>query len=67
MWGFVGEVWTCRRVAEVIRRTFGVNYHRAHVYKLLLRFEQRCSAPLSSCRGPRPQNASTQKCARCRW
>lgn len=23
-YGFRGQVWTCRRVAEVIRRTFGV-------------------------------------------
>src|SRR5216683_2270057 len=34
-WGFVGEVWTCKRVAEVIRRTFGVSYHPAHVSRLL--------------------------------
>src|SRR5215204_199554 len=29
--GFRGEVWTCERVAEVIRREFGVSYHPAHV------------------------------------
>ena len=33
--GFRGEVWTARRVAEVIRRTFGVRYHRDHVSRLL--------------------------------
>src|SRR5262250_291035 len=34
-WGVVGEVWTCKRVAEVIRRTFGVMYHPAHVNRVL--------------------------------
>jgi transposase len=28
-------VWTCKRVAEAIRRTFGVVYHPAHVNRLL--------------------------------
>src|SRR5690242_16702877 len=27
--GFAGDVWTTARVAEVIRREFGVSYHRA--------------------------------------
>ena len=26
-YGFRGDVWTCERVAEVIRREFGVSYH----------------------------------------
>ena len=34
-YGFRGEVWTARRVAEVILRTFGVRYHRDHVGRLL--------------------------------
>ena len=33
--GFRGEVWTCERVAIVIRREFGVSYHPAHVSRLL--------------------------------
>ncbi len=33
--GFRGEVWTCERVAQVIRREFGVSYHPAHVSRLL--------------------------------
>jgi transposase len=33
--GFRGDVWTASRVAEVIRRTFGVRYHRDHVGKLM--------------------------------
>jgi transposase len=34
-YGFRGDVWTAKRVAEVIWRTFGVRYHRDHVSRLL--------------------------------
>ena len=34
-YGFRGDVWTASRVSEVIRRTFGVRYHRDHVGKLI--------------------------------
>ena len=34
-YGFIGELWTTRRVAAVIQRTFGVSYHPAHVSRLL--------------------------------
>ncbi len=33
--GFVGAVWTTRRVAAVIQRQVGVRYHPDHVRKLL--------------------------------
>ena len=33
--GYRGDVWTTKRVAEVIWRTFGVSYHPAHVSRLL--------------------------------
>src|SRR5260370_868553 len=59
-YGFRGQVWTCKRVAEVIRRTFGVRYHPAHVSRLLhavrhsvqrpvARAAQRNEAPLQPC------------------
>lgn len=34
-YGFIGSVWTTPRVATVIKRTFGVGYHPAHVSRLL--------------------------------
>lgn len=34
-YGFRGDVWTCARVAAVLREEFGVSYHKAHVSKLL--------------------------------
>lgn len=33
--GFRGDVWTTARIAELIRREFGVQYHRDHVGRLL--------------------------------
>ncbi len=32
---FIGEVWTTKRVAAVIKQEFGVHYHPAHVSRLL--------------------------------
>ena len=43
--GFRGEVWTCERVAIVIRREFGVSYHPAHVSRLLKALRQRLQKP----------------------
>lgn len=34
-YGFRGELWTCARVAAVIKAEFGVEYHKAHVSRLL--------------------------------
>ena len=33
--GFRGAVWSCGRVAHLIREQFGVRYHPAHVSRLL--------------------------------
>ncbi len=43
--GFRGEAWTCERVAIVIRREFGVNYHPAHVSRLLKALRQSLQKP----------------------
>jgi transposase len=34
-YGFRGEVWTCGRIAAVIRLEFGISYHPVHVGRLL--------------------------------
>ena len=34
-YGFISEVWTTARVAEVIRREFGVRHHPARVSRIL--------------------------------
>lgn len=44
-YGFRGQVWTCKRIAEVIRHTFGVTYHPAHVSRLLHTLRQSVQRP----------------------
>jgi transposase len=43
--GFRGDVWTCGRVSEMIRREFGVGYHPAHVSRLLKALSQSLQKP----------------------
>lgn len=33
--GFANDLWTCARIAEIIKREFGVKYHFNHVGKIL--------------------------------
>jgi transposase len=33
--GFKTDLWTCERVAEVVRQTFGVSYHPDHLGRIL--------------------------------
>ncbi len=44
-YGFRGHVWTCERVATVIRKEFGVSYHPAHVSRLLKALRQSLQKP----------------------
>jgi transposase len=44
--GFRGDVWTARRVTELIRRRFGVQYHFNHVGNLLRQAGWRPQKPL---------------------
>jgi transposase len=34
-YGFRGRVWTCARIASVLKEEFGVSYHKAHVSRVL--------------------------------
>lgn len=58
--GFLGEVWTCARVAEVIWQEFGVRYHPAHVSRLLKKLR------LSSQKPRRRANQQDEEAIR-RW
>jgi transposase len=44
--GFRGAVWTCRRVAHLIRAQFGVSYHPAHVSRRLKHLEWTPQRPI---------------------
>jgi transposase len=46
-YGFLGDVWTTARVAQVIRQEFGVSYHKAHVSRLLKALEWTPQLPLT--------------------
>lgn len=45
-YGFRGQVWTCKRVGEVIRRTFGVSYDPSHISRLLHRLGYSVQRPI---------------------
>jgi transposase len=43
--GLGGDLWTCGRVAEAIRRRFGVTYHADHVWRILQTLGWSCQKP----------------------
>lgn len=43
--GYTTELWTCRRVADVIGRRFSVWYHPDHVWKILQALEWSSQKP----------------------
>lgn len=43
--GYRTELWTLGRMAEVLKREFGVAYHRAHVSRLLADIGWSCQKP----------------------
>lgn len=44
-WGYATDLWTTSRVAELIRREFGVTYHRAQVGRILVSLRWSCQKP----------------------
>ena len=45
-YGFRGDLWTCARVVAVIRNELGVEYHKAHVSRLLRALNWTLQMPL---------------------
>lgn len=43
--GYSTDLWTLKRVAEVITRLFGVQYHPCHVWRLLDSMDWSCQKP----------------------
>jgi len=43
--GYPTELWTLKRIAEVIEKEFGVQYHPGHVWWLLERLGWSCQKP----------------------
>ena len=44
-YGYANDLWTTRRVAAVIEREFGVDYHSAHVSRILADLGWSCQKP----------------------
>lgn len=44
-YGFPNDLWTLKRIAQVIRREFGVRYHPSHVWKILRQAKWSCQVP----------------------
>lgn len=43
--GYQTDLWTLKRIAELIERHFGVRYHPSHVWKLMVGFDWSCQKP----------------------
>lgn len=43
--GYSTDLWTCKRVAEVIERRFGVRHHPHHVWEILRSLGWSCQKP----------------------
>jgi len=43
--GYSTDLWTLQRISRIIRRHFGVTYHRCHVWKLLTSLGLSCQKP----------------------
>ena len=43
--GYANDLWTTRRIASVIAREFGVDYHPAHVSRILADLQWSCQKP----------------------
>jgi len=44
-WGYKTDLWTLKRVAEVIEKHFGVRYHPSHVWRVLRALGWSCQKP----------------------
>ncbi len=45
--GFIGEVWTTKRIATISKELFGVSYHPAHVSRLVRALGQSVQLPVT--------------------
>jgi len=48
--GYPTPLWTCQRVAHLIKKQFGIRYHPGHVWKLLVRLGWSPQRPVGQAR-----------------
>jgi transposase len=63
--GFETNLWTLKRIAQMVRREFGVTYHAGHVWKVLGQLGWSCQRP--ECKARERNEASIQRWVRYRW
>ena len=63
--GFRGDVWTQPRVAQLIKRIFGVSYHPAHVGRLLKQLGWSRQKPVT--RASQRDEAAIERWRTARW
>jgi len=63
--GYRTDLWPLRRIAELIRKLFGVRDDPAHVYKLLRRLGWSCQKPER--RAKERDEAAIQRWVRADW
>jgi transposase len=63
--GYITEIWTTQRVAELIQQRFHVRYHRDHVGRLLAQLHWSCQRPTG--RSKERDEAAIQGWKRVEW
>jgi len=63
--GYPTELWTLKRMAEVIEKKFGVRYHPGHVWRLLASLGWSCQKPERRAR--ESDEAAIERWRRERW
>ena len=63
--GYRGEVWTTQRVADVIKRLFGVSSHPAHCSRILRALKYSVQKPVE--RASQRDEAAIERCSKEDW
>ncbi len=64
-YGFIGDVWTTKRVAALLQRQFGVRYHPGHIGRLLHQLHWSVQKP--ACPASQRDEAAIQRWWQERW
>lgn len=57
VWGFPTDRWTRRRVAQVIKQEFEIQYHPGHISRILKAIQFSCPKPVKRNRSPKERSA----------
>ena len=63
--GYKTNLWTLKRIAQLIKKHFGVRYHPCHIWKLLQNLDWSCQKP--ECRASQRDEKAIEKWKRYKW